>query len=191
MVFFEALFRVPDKNVNITNLLNTYVNKPYLDMFNLRRIYRDIKDKDIKVSVNISSKSLNYDYFIEELLSINGIKEKIILEITEHDEIIDHNKYIENIILLQKSGFKIALDDFGSGYNNLSLIYQLKFDYIKIDSSIMNFIDKSYQAFKMIESIVIQNRNKSIIIFEGIERVNQVNIIDFLIKKCGINTLLY
>lgn len=160
-------------------------------MFNLRRIYRDIKDKDIKVSVNISSKSLNYDYFIEELLSINGIKEKIILEITEHDEIIDHNKYIENIILLQKSGFQIALDDFGSGYNNLRLIYQLKFDYIKIDSSIMDFIDKSYQAFKMIESIVIQNRNKSIIIFEGIERVNQVNIIDFLIKKCGINTLLY
>lgn len=43
----------------------------------------------------------------------------------------------EKIRTLQNIGFKIAMDDFGSGYSSLNMLKEMPLDIIKIDSWIM------------------------------------------------------
>jgi EAL domain-containing protein (putative c-di-GMP-specific phosphodiesterase class I) len=50
---------------------------------------------------------------------------------------------------------KIAVDDFGTEYNNLDYLLVLKPDFLKIDGSIVKEIKSNEYSIKIIESIVI------------------------------------
>ena len=58
------------------------------------------------------------------------------LELTEQS-MIDFSLMREQIIELHKSGFEFALDDYGSGYSNLTRVRQYPFSNIKIDMEVV------------------------------------------------------
>ena len=93
------------------------------------------------------------------ILKQYGVSTEIIhLEITEQT-VMDLSRLEEQIRVLQKIGFRFSLDDYGSGYSNLSRVKRYPFANIKLDMGIVwDYIkDKDVllpmivQAFKQME----------------------------------------
>ena len=69
------------------------------------------------------------------------------------------------------AGFKVALDDIGSGYSSLNLLHQLRPDFIKLDIELVRDVDKDpYKALvaEKIFEIAVQLGIQTIA--EGVER---------------------
>ncbi|WP_305461805.1 bifunctional diguanylate cyclase/phosphodiesterase [Photobacterium leiognathi] len=193
VVAYEALLRLPDKKVNIENFVQTYVNKGYFDLNVITHVLSDIKknNKQVYVSINISSTSLINDEFIAYLLSIKEDFKYFYLEITEHDNVEDIEKMRENCQILQKNGLKIALDDYGKGYSNTDILLSIDFDYVKIDKLLTNKIETSFFSYKLLESIVsdISSLTNSLIVIEGIESEKNLQLIKNIERKYNVNFL--
>ena len=100
--------------------------------------------------------SQNIPERFREILRQHGVStDQIHLEITEQS-MIDFSLMREQIEGLHKGGFEFALDDYGSGYSNLTRVRQYPFTNIKIDMEVVRnyFRDRDpllpalIQAFK-------------------------------------------
>lgn len=71
---------------------------------------------------------------IEAVVAGAGVSpERITLEITERGPIANWRTAWRNVHRLRRTGFRIALDDFGAGYSSLGLLKELPVDEIKVD----------------------------------------------------------
>ncbi len=57
---------------------------------------------------------------------------RVVLELTEQQTILNHAAFAAALGALRRRGFRIALDDYGTGTSNLQLLDQLRPDYLKI-----------------------------------------------------------
>lgn len=110
-----------------------------------------------------------------ELIENHGLKpDNIVFEITERHSIKDFTSFHRTLDHYRSQGFKIAVDDAGTGYSGLSTIAALKPDYIKVDMSLVRDIDKDPVRRALMETMVtLANRIGSEIIAEGIETRNE------------------
>ncbi|NMH58746.1 EAL domain-containing protein [Alteromonas ponticola] len=130
----------------------------------------------IKVHVNVSILQLNsklmVSQFLEYLHDFDVKPSSLVLEVTEsamHD--IGTRKVLRE---LAKSGFTIALDDFGAGYASVSELGESYTSIIKLDKSLAPGEDKSSQKNIIAESIIqLCQRLDKAILLEGIETQKQ------------------
>ena len=131
----------------------------------LAKVCRFIRDNDMDalgvqwINVNLSPVQFMArdipERFVEVLREYGVRTEQIHLEITEQS-MIDFSLLREQITGLHSSGFEFALDDYGSGYSNLTRVRQYPFTNIKIDMEVVRnyFQDRDpllpslVQAFK-------------------------------------------
>jgi sensor c-di-GMP phosphodiesterase-like protein len=145
------------------------------------------RDQSLKISFNIIPADLASDCFVNDLMSIVGCcnvrPEQIVLEITERQEIEDTKKTVEQIKILKDLGFRVALDDTGTGHNGLSYVQDLQADIIKIDKKFVDFI--SDDGGDEIVQILVQlaKRMKMETIAEGVETEKQAKIL----TKLGVD----
>lgn len=66
---------------------------------------------------------------------------QIMFEVTESEQIVDRGKLIEIFESYARRGFITAIDDFGSGYADLSWLDALKPHVLKLDMSLIRDID--------------------------------------------------
>ena len=112
----------------------------------LSKVCRFIRDHDMKalgirwINVNLSPvqfMSRDIPERFAEILAEHGVPEEMIhLEITEQS-MIDFSLLRDQITGLHNNGFQFALDDYGSGYSNLSRVRQYPFTNIKIDMDVV------------------------------------------------------
>ena len=67
---------------------------------------------------------------------------RLTVELTEHDNIEDYKAVRAGMSQLRETGIAMAVDDVGSGYASLRHVVDLQPDVIKIDRSLVSFIDK-------------------------------------------------
>lgn len=132
------------------------------------------------VSINISRVSLYYYNIAEKYKSIAdecGVDTKYLqLEITE-SATVDNAEISHLIEKFHKAGFKMLLDDFGSGYSSLSSLNMMHFDTMKLDKSLIDYIGDE-NGEKLLNYIVKLGQNLGLsITAEGVETREQV---DFL-----------
>lgn len=102
--------------------------------------------------------------------------ESVTFEITEGEDIRDAD-HLDNIVdYCREQGFRIALDDMGSGYSSLNLVHRLRPDLIKLDLNLIRDVDtdpfKAAIARKLLElahSLDIQT------IAEGVETAGELD----------------
>lgn len=118
------------------------------------------KDKNLRLSVNLSGVSVQDKRFISKLryklephLKTN-IPKQLIFEITESSEIKDLDQVNEFIAALQDDGFKVALDDFGAGAASFQYLQKLHVDAVKIDGQYVMKILESKRDELMIRNLV-------------------------------------
>jgi len=109
--------------------------------------------------------------FTSEKLHEYGISEdKIIFEITEKTATTNLDIFTTSIEHYQKQNFKIAIDDFGSGYSGLNRVCSISPDFLKIDMHLVRNIDSDSVKKSAVTAMVEFCKKANIqVIAEGIE----------------------
>ncbi|MCQ2592850.1 MAG: EAL domain-containing protein [Treponema sp.] len=145
---------------------------------------------DTYISINISVKDFYYgniyDYLTALVEQYKVPPSKLNIEITE-SFLFGDSKLHKNIISkLRDYGFKIEMDDFGSGYSSLTTLKELPMDVLKIDMAFLQKTENLERSKIIISCIVQMARNLGMtIVTEGVETQEQA---DFL-KQNGVDIL--
>ena len=143
---------------------------------------RDWKDRlgvSLPISVNVSRIDLcdpNLTIKLQELVERNGLSYKdLVLEITESSYAQDADQIIAVITGLRELGFRIEMDDFGSGYSSLNMLSAIPLDALKLD---MEFIRNAFKGRKDTRLLEIMIQLAEVFgvptIAEGVETDEQV-----------------
>ena len=136
----------------------------------------------IPVSVNVSRIDLFDESLLERLNSIREANElppeALILEITESAYTEDTEQAIAVIASLRAAGYRIEMDDFGSGYSSLNMLLHMPVDVLKIDGAFMRAISVREKDKWLIATLVDIARHLNVpTVFEGVEEEQQVRMI--------------
>ncbi|MFO7593520.1 MAG: bifunctional diguanylate cyclase/phosphodiesterase [Pseudomonadota bacterium] len=106
-----------------------------------------------RIFINLSPRALILKEFVKEVRRIvkeSGVSpSRIVFEITERDTVKNIALMAQFINELKLEGFKLAIDDFGSGFSSFHYIKQFPIDYIKIEGEFISnmLIDPRDHAF--------------------------------------------
>lgn len=159
-----------------------------LDFFILEEVCRTMRrwiddgKKPVVVSVNQSRLHLNYDDYIWRLREIvdkyDIPYEYIELELTESVFTENSEKLLKIMHKLHEIGFKLSLDDFGSGYSSLNMLKDMPVDVVKIDKEFFSDTMNTRKGRAVISTVVdLANNLDMDVISEGVETKEQVEFL--------------
>lgn len=131
------------------------------------------------ISVNISAKDFYYTDLYEtftQLVQKYEIKpENLKLEITETVLMADLEQHQEILGRLQREGFCIEIDDFGSGYSSLNMLKDIRADVLKIDMLFLRENENRERSRTILRSIISMAKALNMqVISEGVETAGQI-----------------
>jgi diguanylate cyclase (GGDEF)-like protein len=98
----------------------------------------------------------------------------ICFEISERHELDNVKEKAEILNQYRQQGYKIAVDDCGTGFSGLQILYYTKPDYIKIDRFFIKDIENDPEKRLLVSMIVnIAHIMGSIVIAEGVETIQE------------------
>ena len=148
-----------------------------------------LRTEDLTLFINIHPHVLldrNYHSgdTLQQLNEIGIQPENVVFELTERSAVTDFQEFERVLSHYRSQGYRIAIDDVGSGYNSLKTLIFLKPEFIKLDRSLIQNIDESkasQQLVSLIYDYAVQSNTK--IIAEGIERKEEIKYL----KQLGIH----
>jgi EAL domain-containing protein (putative c-di-GMP-specific phosphodiesterase class I) len=117
-------------------------------------------------------------FLCETVEKYNVPKEFIDVEVTE-SALTDQQEFLPSAIKsLREFGYKVWLDDFGSGYSSLNVLKDYQFDVLKIDMKFLSGFSSNEKTRPILENIVsLSKQLKMLSLTEGVETKEQF---DFL-----------
>ena len=151
-----------------------------LDAYILRKAAEYIKEwKDklgvyINLSVNLSRVDIYRPHLLEDIIdyvdSNNVPHSCYYLEITESAFVEDSKEVIPFLSKIKENGFKVEIDDFGSGYSSFGALADLPFDILKIDMQFIRSMDRNPKVKAIIKMIIdLAKMMNAITVAEGVE----------------------
>ncbi len=112
---------------------------------------------------------------LELLSKYNLSPSQIVLELTEKEAVIDYSRFEKIIDNYRQQGFRVAVDDAGTGYNSLKTLVYLKPEFIKIDKSLIRNIHNNPAQQHLVELLLeFAAQSKTDVIAEGIETLSEL-----------------
>lgn len=100
------------------------------------------------------------------------------LEITESICGQDQSVIYKKIRTLQKAGFKVAMDDFGSGYSSLNMLKEMPLDIIKMDLKFLDGGEDEERSRNILYTLISLAQNLQLfVVVEGVETEDQVEFL--------------
>ena len=100
------------------------------------------------------------------------------LEVTETAYASDSRTIHSHIRQLRRMGFKILMDDFGSGYSSLNMLKEAPVDQIKLDMRFLSEPDPYGRAETILQMVIAMGKALSIpVLAEGVETKGQVEML--------------
>lgn len=125
--------------------------------------------------------------------------DRIIFEITEVEQVVDHAHLRGIVREYQRQGFLTAIDDFGAGYSGLNRLADLRTDLIKLDMAVVRGIDRDVGRQAIVRGVLQVCRDLGIgVIAEGVETPEELRALrdfgitrfqGFLFARPGFETL--
>ena len=142
---------------------------------------KSLKDRGIKplpISVNVSRVDFYFtdiaQHFIDLVNKYDIEPELLGVEITESAFTDNTDTILEAIRILREKGFRILMDDFGSGSSSLSMLHEMNLDVLKTDVRFMSKKDCDVKAISIVESIIsMAHMIGMLVVTEGVETQNQ------------------
>ena len=136
--------------------------------------------KLIPISVNLSRASIHYENMILRYVHIveeNGIPFSAVpIELTETAAL--YNVQIKELTeKMVNAGFELHMDDLGSGYSSMTSLNQLPFDTLKLDKSLIDYIENPRGKEVIRHTIALAHSLGMQVLAEGVETASQVNIL--------------
>lgn len=159
-----------------------------LDLFILDCVLRDMQEVDEKglplvpVSINLSKYDFELCDVVEEIkkrVNASTISpEMITIEITESVSSLDSDFVATQIRRFHEAGFKVWMDDFGSGYSSLNMLQKFDFDLIKFDMRFMREFNLSKKNHIILKELIQMTTKLGIdTVVEGVETIEQVKFL--------------
>ncbi len=171
MPIYESLIRVRDERGKIgepslfIKAAEHYGIVQQLDRQVIQRVIKhlsELKEQrglEATASINISGMSLGVPEILVSLRE--GLRKyknvnpnKIIIEVTETAAVRSMEEAQSFVNELKEIGCNFALDDFGVGFSSFSYIKHLDIDYLKLDGSYIQHLDKSREDQLFVQSLV-------------------------------------
>ena len=115
------------------------------------------------ISVNVSAQQLllpDFVYKVEQILTETGLPGRSLqLEVTESAAVSQPETIGPKLLHLKSLGITICMDDFGTGYCQLSYLVQLPVDAIKIDRSFVNEIGTDNPTAEIAKTLLTLSRS--------------------------------
>ena len=194
IVGLEALARWHDPRYGLLppgafiEILEEYRQIHKLDICIIDNVCRDYRNatKNGEIFVPVSLNFSRLDFELCDIVGeLNYRAEKygvpaefLDVEITE-SALTDQLGFLQEAMKkLRESGYRIWLDDFGSGYSSMNVLKDYQFDVLKIDMKFLTGFDKNPKTRPIISNIVdLTKRLDMISLTEGVETREQF---DFL-----------
>ncbi|MNO13869.1 Cyclic di-GMP phosphodiesterase Gmr [compost metagenome] len=152
----------------------------------LRQVCADMRNFQenglfLTAAVNISALQLMQPGLLELLLKLlheYGLPASALeLEITE-SVLVSGDSIFESLQQLRAHGFRISLDDFGTGFSSLSYLRRFPVDVIKIDRSFVSEMTPLPQGDVLVKAIIELSHNLGLsVVSEGIELQEQFDML--------------
>ncbi len=98
------------------------------------------------------------------------LKQRVVIEVTERSAIRDIPVFREALAALREKGFRIAIDDAGSGYASLQSIAELRPNYLKVANTLVTGLHGDTIKRDVVEMLVnLARRIDAVCVAEGIE----------------------
>jgi diguanylate cyclase (GGDEF)-like protein/PAS domain S-box-containing protein len=138
------------------------------------------------ISINLSAKMFSKSDELISLLNDKLAQYKlpstlVKIEITEGMLLEEIEKAIATMEQLKALGFKLSLDDFGTGFSSLSYLKQFPIDILKIDRSFIMGMHESIVDQSIVRSIIDLAHNLNLsVVAEGVELVEHLEFLQQL-----------
>ena len=165
---------VAERNGSIVPIGKWVIEEAIRSLSTMRRKFQI----DFIMSINISAIQYKRAEFVEDLIAIinryNIDTADVELEITESVFIDDFKDIMGKMYALRDYGFKVSLDDFGTGFSSLSYLKGLPIDTLKIDKSFIDTVIYDESTRIITESIIQMVKKLGFeTIAEGVEKPEQ------------------
>lgn len=129
---------------------------------------------DISIAINISAENIldkSYPDFVIALKQQYQLNDhSITLEVTEDALVADPEKATQMLSYLNEHGFKLSIDDYGTGYSSLAQLKQLPVQELKIDRSFVQNLSTDESDKIIVHSTLELAHNLGLyVVAEGIE----------------------
>lgn len=148
----------------------------------LIRKWIDRKIKVYPVSVNLSRTNLYNSKLLshieEYVMKYDIPRDMIEFELTESGFAIDNNHLSALSKNLQRRGFRVYMDDFGSGYSSLNALREISVNILKIDLRFLPTRRNDEKANTILKYVVkmAEDLNMDIVV-EGVENEEQIKFL--------------
>lgn len=147
----------------------------WIDKFKNRKIFINSLPNVVLHPIDIATLEIKYENYLSN----------IVIEIIESDD-LDMECTATKQRFCHDHGAQIAIDDFGSGYNNEGMLLKITPQYIKIDMEIIQGISHDEDRQQFAQYIVqFAHSKNALVIAEGIEEVDDLRVC----IKLGIDLL--
>lgn len=159
-----------------------------LDLYVVDQVLEKIK-KQSEFGIYVNPQSVNlsrYDFdscdIVEEIrerVDAAGVDRSLLtIEITESVIGSDFDFMKEQVKRFQQLGFKVWMDDFGSGYSSLDVLQSIHFDLIKLDMRFMQQFDSGDECRIILTELVKMAIGLGVeTVCEGVEKPEQVEFL--------------
>jgi EAL domain-containing protein (putative c-di-GMP-specific phosphodiesterase class I) len=189
VIGYEALTRVPGDHFETVELLFKAAQQ-HDSLWRLERLCRrkaleglPTLDGEQMLFLNIEPDSIHdpelRDLPFRTLVSDAGLRpSQIVLEVTEHSAVRDFAAFRRSLGHFREHGFRLAMDDVGSGYSGLQAIAEIAPDFIKVDMTLVRNIHTNRIKRELISTIRRFADSTGItLIAEGVESLDELRVL--------------
>lgn len=190
IVSYEALARIKDSNISPVDFIRIAERSNLINSVGRLIIRKAIETLSLLRNEGLPLKTIYVNFSVHQFEDpdlINYIKDLMDqynlsyhmfgIEITESVLIGKEEKAVEFLDEINKTGFKLALDDFGSGQAGLDYLTKYRLEVVKLDKSIaLKYLneDKLEVYITIIKLAKLLNFN---VLAEGIENEEQIKLL--------------
>lgn len=136
----------------------------------------------LPVSINLAASDFSRPDFCDELeqkmLDARLDPALLGVECLETEKMLESPAALIGLDMLKLRGFKISLDDFGSGYSNINYLRQIPMDIIKLDRSIVSKVARDKASRIIVRNVItLLKQLDYIVLAEGVEDARTVDIL--------------
>lgn len=188
---FEALMRAdaspyidPPTIIRYASLSDRLSDVEYETFDNVITIVeqrKDIFDGTRKVFINsIPGQRISDDHLESVTRRIKALKGSIVVELTEQSELSDE-ELVRLKTIYSEMGVDTAVDDYGTGYSNVTNLLRYMPRYVKIDRMLLADIQNSPQKQHFVKDIISFSQDNGIItLAEGVETSDELRTVIML-----------
>lgn len=140
-----------------------------LELLAFRNAAAHLDSVDGYIAINFSPDTITDPRCLELLADLPA--ERILLELSEHDQVQDYAALATALEPLRSAGMRLAIDDVGAGYSSLRHILMTAPDVIKLDRSIVDGVGSDRVLRTLVGSLVDFGHGCNAgVVAEGVER---------------------